>query len=319
MSGLPSLVLSNAEVSVIDQHLKIMLEKIQRLHKATPSCFIYFLAGCLPAEAILHLRQLSLLGMIARLGDKNILFMHAMNVLVCAKKSSRSWFIQIRDICLQYGLPHPVDFLSSPLSKSSHKKLVKSKILNYWENRLRGEASLLPSLNFFNPSFATLSSPHPIWSSAGSSSYEVSKATIQARMLSGRYRTDWFTRHWSAVNKSGDCQLPSCQDDLTPGTLRHLLLECPGTSAARTRVVALWSIYLSDKPDVFKLVNYYSITCANQELFLQFLLDCSSLPLVISAVQKSGVDVINHLFYLTRTWCFSIHKSRMKDLGIWKK
>ena len=187
LSGLASLVLSDDEIAVVHHHHKLNHERLQRLYPATPECVVMFLAGSIPASGILHLRILGLLGMIARLGDKNILFVHAMNVLVCAKKSSRSWFIQIRDICLQYGLPHPVDFLSSPLSKSSHKKLVKSKILNYWENRLRGEASLLPSLNFFNPSFATLSSPHPIWSSAGSSSYEVSKATIQARMLSGRY------------------------------------------------------------------------------------------------------------------------------------
>ena len=178
---------------------------------------------------------------------------------------------------------------------------------------------MLPSLKYFNPAFSSLSTPHPIWTSAGSSPYQVSKATIQARMLSGRYRSDWFIRHWSADNPSGAWQLLSCHPSPPPGTLAHQLLECPGTAAARTRVYALWTFFLSDKPELFEIVQFYTIRCADQDLLLQFLLDCSSLPLAISAVQKYGEELLNNLFYLTRTWCYSVHKSRMRDLGLWKK
>ena len=45
----------------------------------------------------------------------------------------------------------------------------------------------------------------------------------------------------------------------------------------------------------------------------------SALPLVISAKQQLGPEVLTHLFYLTRTWCFSLHKAQHNLLGLWRK
>ena len=68
LSGLGALVMSKTEEDSLDQHFKVSLESFQRLYKATPAPVVYFMAGCLPASALLHLRQFSLLGMISRLG-----------------------------------------------------------------------------------------------------------------------------------------------------------------------------------------------------------------------------------------------------------
>ena len=73
LSGLASLVLNKAEMSVIHHHLKVHLERILKLHKSTPECVVMFLAGSLPASALLHLKMLGLLGMIAHLVRDNIL------------------------------------------------------------------------------------------------------------------------------------------------------------------------------------------------------------------------------------------------------
>ena len=62
---------------------------------------------------------------------------------------------------------------------------------------LREEASVLSS-SFFNPSFMSLQRSHPIWLTAGHSPFKVAMATIQAKMLSGRYRCGYLTRHWSS-------------------------------------------------------------------------------------------------------------------------
>ena len=317
LSGLASLVLSKPEIAVVDQHFKEHLECLQRLHSSTPRCVVYFLGGTLPATALLHLKQFSLLGMIARLGKENILHCHGLHMLICAKSSSKSWFLQVRDLCLLYSLPHPIELLTNPLTKHSFKHLVKSRVTDYWENLLRGEASFseLPSLKYFQPSFMSLSSPHPLWSSAGSSQYEVRKATVQARMLSGRYRSDMLSRHWTRENPDGNCLLPSCLLDPTPGTLEHTLVECPGTEPARVRAVALWASYMKDKPYLLPIVSQYTVICP--DMFVPFLLDCSTLPLVISEVQKLGKHVMDQLLYMCRTWCFSVHKVRMKSLGRW--
>ena len=65
-------------------------------------CLIHFiltfLAGIIfrsaSSSTLIHLRQLGLLGMLARLGEHSILQQHGRNVLLSVK--SRSWFHHIR-------------------------------------------------------------------------------------------------------------------------------------------------------------------------------------------------------------------------------
>ena len=187
LSGIAALVLTKSEKDILHHHYKLSLERLQRLHRATPEPVVCFLGGSLPLTALLDLRQLSLFGMITRLGPQNILHRHACLTLEKAKPSARSWFIQIREICIKYSLPSPESLMSSTPSKSSFKKLAKSKVLDYWEAKLRSDASTLTSLSFFKPEFYSLARPHPIFSSAGNNPYEVEKACCQARMLSGRF------------------------------------------------------------------------------------------------------------------------------------
>ena len=116
--------------------------------------------------ALLHLRQLSMFGMIARLGSRSILHLVARSTLLSGGKG-KSWFLSVSSICQQYGLPDPLQTLQSPPTKEYWKKLYKAKIMSWWEVKLRGEASLLPSLPYFQPGFMSLSTIHPIWSMAG--------------------------------------------------------------------------------------------------------------------------------------------------------
>jgi hypothetical protein len=165
MSGVASLVLSGSESSMLDKHLKDTYLNIQKLHKKTPDSVVYFLGGCLPGEAVIHLRMLTIFGMVTRL-QNDPLKIHARNILVTAKSSSKSWFCQLRNICLIYQLPHPILILDDPPNKEAFKKLIKAKVVDYWERKLRGEASLLPSLAYFKPEYMSLTKPHPIWSTA---------------------------------------------------------------------------------------------------------------------------------------------------------
>ena len=146
-------------------------------------------------EVLLHLRMFSLFGMITRLQDgDNIIANHARNMLACAKSSSKTWFLEIQKISLKYLLPHPITFLTNPPTKHTYKRLVKSAVLDHWEKKLRAEASFLreASLKYFDPTFMSLSTTHPIFTTCGTSPYEVSKAVIQARWLSGRARVEYL-------------------------------------------------------------------------------------------------------------------------------
>jgi hypothetical protein len=211
-SGTASLVLNDSEINIIDQHYKNTLCNLLKLHSGTPHTFIYFMSGSLPAKAILHQRQLSLFSMICHL-QSDPLNRRARQALTRCKPSEKSWFTQIRDICLLYGLPHPLILLQQPLSKHEFKKLSRSLIIDHWEQKFRLETSPLTSLIFFKPEFHSLCSPHPIYLTAGPNPYEVAKAVVQSKMLSGRYRTEQLARHWSS-DKNDFCLAPTCHEVL---------------------------------------------------------------------------------------------------------
>ena len=55
----------------------------------------------------------------------------------------------------------------------------------------------------------------------------------------------------------------------------------------------------------------------SSHLYTQFLVDCSSLPLVVSTTQMFGPQTLHHLFKVTRTAVYSLHRARMQMLGRW--
>ena len=78
----------------------------------------------------------------------------------------------------------------------------------------------------------------------------------------------------------------------------------------------MWAEYLKDKPHLLLVIDKYTVNCdINQKL--QFKLDCMVIPDVISLKQQYGKCVHDSLLYLTRTLCFSVHKSRYKLIGKW--
>ena len=236
LSGLATLVLTKPEIRILEHHYQTTLLRLQRLHDKTPRAIVYFLAGSIPAEALLHLRQLSLFSMICHLpGDP--LNIHARYVLTLSAPSAQSWFQQVRDNCRQYQLPHPLDLLDSPLPRKYFKKLAKLRVTEYWQHLFAEECVSRTSLRYFDPHKCSLLSPHPVWTSAGSNSYECNKSTILARMISGRYRTEMLCSHWSS-NKLGFCEAETCVE--TEGDLEHLLVTCPALKPDRDRIHKLW-------------------------------------------------------------------------------
>ena len=63
-SGMSSLLLSKSEVDILAKHVKVTTENLLKLHPKTPEPVVFFQAGKLPGEALLHLKQLTLFGII---------------------------------------------------------------------------------------------------------------------------------------------------------------------------------------------------------------------------------------------------------------
>ena len=305
LSGLASLVLSKDEIRLIDCHYLSTLQNLQRLHDKTPRSVTLFLAGSLPAEALIHLRQLSLFSMITRLVD-DPLNAHAHYILTAATKSAKSWFQQIRGICLQYGLPHPLELLQYPLSKSRFKALAKKQVITYWEDHLLEESSRLSSLSYLDVTYFSLQKTCLMWNMAGSSPFENSKALVVARMLSGRYRTEYLTRHWTPANSNGLCLAVTCQNLI--GNLTHLLIECPSLYSVRRKMILLWI----KKTASCSLLGpiFLSILFSTPEEITQFILNPLSNKKVQAIAQDGPEPQLQMIFYLTRTYAYYLSKEK---------
>ena len=214
---------------------------------------------------------------------------------------------------MQYQLPHPLELLETPPTKTGFKKLVKSKVIDYWEQRLRSEASFLPSLTYFHPQFLSLTTPHKLWSTAGQNIYEVSKAKIQLLFLSSQYPCAKRTRHWSPDNPDGVCSVTTCKEEKQVESPEHLLLKCPAYSSTRLQLISLGM--KTHNPEAHKL--FVKFLFSNTTKLMQFLLDPACIPEVILSAQTHGDDIYGDIFYIGRSWCFSIHRERMKRLGKW--
>ena len=293
---------------MIDQHFKTHLQRLLRLHQATPAPVVFLLAGCLPMKAQLHLRMFSLFGQLCRLrGGDNILARHASNILSSANPSSKSWFWRIRELALQYGLPHPSAWISLKPSKFQVKSRVKAAVLQYWLENMRAKAHILPSLKYLKTEFLGLTRCHPIFRSCGSSPWEVEKATTQARLLSGRYRLESLSGHWTPWNKDGLCTLPGCWGTNLShkGTVESFLLSCPSLATSRQALYDHTRSHLKIHPELVPLVS----ECLKLDE-AQFWLDCSTMSPAITAVQVFGESILFLIMRITRNYCHGLHKAR---------
>ena len=161
----------------------------------------------------------------------------------------------------------------------------------------------------------SLIKPHLLWLTCGSNPFEVNKAVIQARMLSGRYITDKLARHWSQ-NEAGHCSLPTCSTNAI-GSLEHFLLFCPALQEPRDKMMKLCHD-VSETNDIVKSITKLIFNDPNYKRRMQFLLDCSTIPEVIQLTQRYNLEVLGQLFYISRNWCYAIHRSRMTQLGLYK-
>ena len=314
LSGLAGLVLSKVEADIVSACYKNTLQRLMKLHERTSDCVVYFLAGSLPGTALLHLRQLSLFSMVCHLRDDPLHTM-AVTTIIEAKPGARSWFQDIRDLCIRYNLPHPLTLLQSPLPKLLFKNMCQKRVQEYWHAKLSQEATL-PSLEFLHPEYLSLTKPHPIWRSLDGNPYQAKAAKIQSLFLSGRYRTQRLSRFWSE-NKDGFCLLDTCKDGNFIEDLMHIIIQCSGLNETRRRLMSFTRNYISDKPVLQPIVMAYLYATDDEKQVMQFILDCSVMPLVITAYQNFGPIIHEQLFRVTRTWCRALHRDRLKALGLY--
>ena len=136
---------------------------------------------------------------------------------------------------------------------------------------------------------------------------------VQLRLLSGRARLGSLIKHFSPAN-DGICEL--CFEEVED--IYHFLqTRCP---ALKTQANVLRE-YIKTTLMPSKLCSDIFVSiCKNAKddpkLWLQYVLDCSALPSIIAASQQDN-SVLPLMFKATRTYCYSLHRTRLKLLGRW--
>ena len=115
------------------------------------------------------------------------------------------------------------------------------------------------------------------------------------------------------MNKGGLCTLPECWDTehSHKGTVSAFLLSCPSLSSTRDAMDTYSRSYITNRyPHLLPLLQ----KCMELDP-VQFLLDCSTMAPVISAVQADGDCVLFPLFKISRNYCHGLYKARVNLLS----
>ena len=110
----------------------------------------------------------------------------------------------------------------------------------------------------------------------------------------------------------------SCSSNNSVETVTHMLLVCPSLSFIRSRLESYFWNRALENPTLIQIVRNFILN-SDIDFKTQFLLDCSVLPEVVLLNQEVGFSAIKDLFQMTRTWCHSIHRERLRLLGIWNQ
>ena len=121
-------------------------------------------------------------------------------------------------------------------------------------------------------------------------------------------------RFWT-TNRGGSCLSDTCHSQNVPGTLQHLLIECPALEHTRHRMHSLWCLKTLPCPPLHRLI--LKILGSSPEIQARLILDSTACPELILLVQTYGQKIQDLVLYLTRTFAFSIHRQKLKLLGRW--
>ena len=175
-------------------------------------------------------------------------------------------------------------------------------MISYWHKQLFTSSKTKPSSEFLRVDFLPLGKgPHPMWLSCGDSSSAVEAATLQAKIMSGKYKDDKYVSHYE-TNSNGACALCSH----FPGDFVHLLSgHCPPLYRALSSTLNQSFCVLSDVP--FLIPPVLAALQRDSVGWTAFLLDPSTDPEVIPIAQEMGNQSIWPLFKFSRAYIWSMH------------
>ena len=159
--GLEILLPKGKILNNISIQYKKWIKQILSLNSNVADSAVYTLSGLLPIEAEIHVKAINLFGNISRANCDSIEWRLAERQLQIKPHNSCSWFIEVKELCLKYEINDLYAYLTNPLSKFQWKKLVKSKIHDYWTSKITDESKGYSTLKFMDHKY-NIGSVHPL-------------------------------------------------------------------------------------------------------------------------------------------------------------
>ena len=87
--------------------------------------------------------------------------------------------------------------------------------------------------------------------------------------------------------------MDTCKHEKIVEDLNHIIIRCSGLNETRRRLICFTNNYICDKPVLQPLVTAYLYAADNENQVMQFILDCSVLPMVITAYRSMDQSSMN--------------------------
>ena len=303
-SGLQALPLRPSDLKPAAIFQNKTLRGFLKLSRTSPTPSLYFLLGELPVEGKVHIATLSLFHAIWENHGTTVHQMVKYILMMCGSNSTTlSNHIQL--LCLKYGLPSPLQLMSTPpWPKDYWKVFVTTKVTVYHETELRRLASNNSKMTYLNVQLSGLTGrPHPSLLNI-QTTQDVRKLRPHLKFLAGDFLTAEVLAS-DQPNLSPACKL--CRSPVESS--EHVLVHCRATADVRQRIFPeLLNIVAEVQPDSILLKNH------NHPQLTQFILDCTSANLDDNVRIPAHNPGISKVFALSRDWCFSISNERARLL-----
>ena len=305
LSGLSSLPIRPANIKALTIFHHKTLRGFLKLSKTCPVPALYFLLGELPVEAHVHINTLLLFHNVWTNPDINVHEMVKYILRMCDSNST-TWSNHIQLLCQKYSLPSPLYLLENetPWSKESWKCHVKTKVIVYYEKKLRAASATNSRMNYLNVQLHGLTGrPHPALSGI-LTTRDTKKLRHHIKFLAG----DFLTAERQAKDQP---QLnPACKLCLAPvESPEHVIISCRAMADIRQRI-------FPELMNAVAIVYPASLILKYQppSQLAQFVIDCTSFNLHDSYRIPSHVPGLSSIFSISRDWCAAVSNERTRLL-----
>ena len=291
--GLELCRLTQLDISRLENCQRQVLRNIQNLPASTATAGIHLLSGVLPVQAIIERNSLTLFRNLVSLQgsrEREILGRQ----LAMKNPESASWIIHIKNLLAKYDLPSAYDIYDQPVSKYQWKKIVKTKVTEYWYNKICNDAEDKTTLKYLNTKICYFGRLHPLWSRTPYTKIDIPKACVKARMLTSRYHTQEDLNKYRRTNDP--CLL--CKKD--PENLLHMLFLCPELQLTRNNYVHKLQDIITD----ISTPENWTYIAGNDDLLLKLILDPTTPEVNCPQTEVYQIEA------LTRSMVFALHAAR---------